>query len=61
MNYQDNKQTGAIAYKQKLDKGKSKVEIEEYCEKFVHHQTEKEKYILISRFDTIVSQKRANQ
>ncbi|MGE7935146.1 XRE family transcriptional regulator [Viridibacillus arvi] len=41
---------------QKLDKGESEVEIEEYREKLVLLQTEKEKYILISRFDTIVSQ-----
>ncbi|MFE3572983.1 XRE family transcriptional regulator [Lysinibacillus sp. NPDC059133] len=39
---------------QKLDKGEH--EVEEYREKLVLLETEKEKYILISRFDTIVSQ-----
>ncbi|MFB7156042.1 hypothetical protein [Lysinibacillus sp. NPDC056232] len=39
---------------QKLDKGEN--EVEEYREKLALLETEKEKYILISRFDTIVSQ-----
>lgn len=41
---------------QKLDKGENEFEMEEYREKLVLLQTEKEKYNLISRFDAIVSQ-----
>ncbi|TCJ02107.1 helix-turn-helix domain-containing protein [Cytobacillus praedii] len=40
---------------QKLDKGENEFEMEEYREKLVLLQTEKEKYILISRFDAIIS------